>query len=105
MRQRCIRGKHMLIHISKVTYIDQVDVITLQSSLLPTSLLYPTEQRRIRSLIPSLFSSPFSYVSSCCFFSMGSTLIYRLVSRVSDESRSKIYGIDPIMQHILKVLL
>ena len=34
---------------------------------------------------------------------MGSTLIYRLkmmdVSRVLDESRSKIYGIDPIMQH------
>ena len=34
---------------------------------------------------------------------MGSTLIYRLkmmdVSRVSDESRSKIYRIDPLMQH------
>ena len=34
---------------------------------------------------------------------MGSTLIYRLkmmdVSRVSDESRSKTYGIDLLMQH------
>ena len=47
MRQRCIRGKPMLIHISKVTYIDQADVVMLQSSLLPTSLLNPAEQRRI----------------------------------------------------------
>ena len=36
---------------------------------------------------------------------MGSTLIYRLVSRVSDESRSKIYGIDLIMQHISQKFL
>lgn len=47
MRQRRIRGKHMLIHISKVTYIDQADIITLQSSLLPTSLLYSAEQQCI----------------------------------------------------------